>query len=459
MSELKELNQKLDKALADFKDLNDRYADLAQQGEDIAEFKAAAEKANNEVSRLIGEIKSAEEAAQNRADDLEAEINRILRASGPANDEEMTHAVNFFNSVAAERQKGAKEIKLLTPDDVDIEQYRAYKAAYADYLRFPQAQLSPDVLNALREGADADGGFFVPDEMGTRIRQRIFRTSPIRQVAEVVTIGSEAYVFLADADEATEGGYGNEQPTITNTDNAQYKKARIPVHKLWAQPIATEEVIDDATISIEGEVSRKGADKFSRVENNKFVVGTGADEPAGFLGDLYSKSTANEDDSPRLPWGTLQYVITGASAGFPKISGLANADDSGSLIEVQQALNSSYRANASWMMNRTTFATVRKLRDNDGNYLWERSHKEGAPFSLLGSPVVEAEDMPVVAADSFSIAYGDWREGYLIVERQGFRILRDPYTQKGVVKFYMTTRNGGGVQNSDAIKLLKFGTS
>lgn len=453
MSDIKVLNEKLDKALADFKDLNDRHADLANQGKDIAEFKVAADKANDEITRLTGELKDAEQKAQNRADDLEATMNRLLKSSGKPNDEEMGHAVNFYNAIEANKRNG----KPVSADDVNIEHYRNYRAAYSEYLRNPTNALSPEVLNTLREGSDPDGGFFVPDEMGSRIRERIFRTSPIRQVAEVISIGTEAYTFLADADEATEGGYGNEQAAISETATAQYKKARIPVHKLWAQPIVTEEVIDDATISIEGEVTRKGSNKLMRVENTNFVNGDGADKPKGFL--QYDKSTNNEDSSTRLVWGSTQYVVSGASGAFQKISGLANADDTGCLIDVQQALESTYRANAQWMMNRLTFATVRKLRDNDGNYLWERSHTQGAPFSLLGSPVVEAEDMPTIAADTFSIAYADWREAYLIVERQGFRVLRDPYTTKGVIKFYMTTRNGGGLQNTDAIKLLKFGTS
>jgi HK97 family phage major capsid protein len=154
----------------------------------------------------------------------------------------------------------------------------------------------------------------------------------------------------------------------------------------------------------------------------------------------------------------LQYVPTGASGGFPAVSGLMS-DDAGPLIDLQQKLKAEFRTNAVWLMNRATVGVIRKMRDNVGRFLWTDALVQGQPPILLGSPVVMAEDMPDVGASSFSVAYGDFRAGYQIIDGPGIRVLRDPYTEKGWVKFYTTKWTGGDVVNFDAIKLLKFGTS
>jgi len=110
-------------------------------------------------------------------------------------------------------------------------------------------------------------------------------------------------------------------------------------------------------------------------------------------------------------------------------------------------------------MNRSTQAAVRKLKDGDGNYIWQPSPVAGSPATLMNFPIAESEDMPNVGSDALAIAFGDFRRGYLIVDRVGVRVLRDPYSAKPYVLFYTTKRVGGGVQDFDAIKLLKFGTA
>jgi HK97 family phage major capsid protein len=203
-------------------------------------------------------------------------------------------------------------------------------------------------------------------------------------------------------------------------------------------------------------LTNKIAGKIGRTENTSFVSGAGVSQPRGFLD--YRLTAVTTGDASRA-WGVLQYLPTGASAGFPDASGIVGASDPDALIDVQHALKSEYRANATWVMNRATMATVRKLKDADGRYIWADSLMAGQPDRLLGSPVVAFEDMPDVGADSFSIAYGDFRAGYLVVDGPGLRVLRDPFTEKGWVKFYSTKWTGGDVTDFDAIKLLKFGTS
>ena len=129
------------------------------------------------------------------------------------------------------------------------------------------------------------------------------------------------------------------------------------------------------------------------------------------------------------------------------------------LVDLIYALKAGYRQNAVFVMNRKTQAAVRKLKDADGQYLWAPPLQAGGRASLLTYPVAESEDMPDIAANAFAIAFGDFRRGYLVVDRAGVRVLRDPFSAKPYVLFYTTKRVGGGVQNFDAIKLLKFAAS
>lgn len=448
----------LDKALHDFKEADDRrYKDLKENGVESPILRAEVDKANQAVTKVSEELAQARKEDQKRLDDMEAALNR----------QDLTSKDNTKVAEGVARFYSVIEGRNVDPSEVDVDEYRAYRKAYEDYLRNDRDGVSPENMQALqdiknrfkatgREGSDPDGGYFVPDEMDSEITRRIFRTSPMRQVATVRPIGTEAYTFLISDTQASSGGWVEEQGTSSETNTPTYRKARVPAHKQFAEPRLTTEILEDAMISIESELSEKIAEILGQTENTAFVSGNGVGKPRGFLD--YSTSASNEDDSPRRAWGTLQHVATGTSAGFGKYSG-TTADESGSLIDLQTELHSNYRAGASWMMNRGTLATVRKLRDADGNYLWERNFQAGMPFTLLGSPVIEAEDMPDIAADSLSIAYGDFRQGYIIVQRRGINVLRDPYTTKGVVKYYTTVRVGGDVKNVDAIKLLKFGTS
>ncbi|MEP7240428.1 MAG: phage major capsid protein, partial [Devosia sp.] len=181
-------------------------------------------------------------------------------------------------------------------------------------------------------------------------------------------------------------------------------------------------------------------------EGTAFVTGNGTNKPKGFLASTMVAETS-------WAWGKLGYVKTGVSGAF------AASDQSDILVDLVYALKAGYRQNATWVMNRKTQAAVRKLKDDSGNYIWQPAATADGKATLMGFPLVEAEDMPDIGADSLSIAFGDFRRGYLVVDRMGVNVLRDPYSAKPYVLFYTTKRVGGGVQNFDAIKLLKFGTA
>jgi HK97 family phage major capsid protein len=205
-------------------------------------------------------------------------------------------------------------------------------------------------------------------------------------------------------------------------------------------------MLDDAFFNVEAWIVEEIANEFARNENAAFISGNGTDRPTGFLAGT-PVATA---DSARA-WGVLQYVASGAAAALP------TSPDT--FITLVHALKAGHRANARWMMSKDLLSSVRKYKSTDGQYLWQPSLQAGVPSSFLGYPVVEAEDMPLVAANTFPVAFGDFRAGYLIVDRMQTRLLRDPYTSKPNVLFYATKRVGGIVQNSEAIKLLKIATS
>ena len=209
-------------------------------------------------------------------------------------------------------------------------------------------------------------------------------------------------------------------------------------------PAATSSLFDDSAVNIDEWLAEEVRLAFAEQEGTAFVTGDGTNKPKGFL--AYTKV-----DNASWTWGDIGFVKTGIDAAFPA------SDPGDALIDLMYAVKSGYRANAHFVMNRATQSVVRKLKDGDGTYLWQPAATPGDAPILMGFPVAESEDMPDIASNSYSIAFGDFSRGYLIVDRVGIRVLRDPYSAKPYVLFYTTKRVGGGVQDFEAIKLLKFG--
>jgi HK97 family phage major capsid protein len=208
-------------------------------------------------------------------------------------------------------------------------------------------------------------------------------------------------------------------------------------------PAATQTLLDDAVVDIDAWLADEVETAFAEQEGTAFVTGNGVSRPRGFL---------SYDTVANAAWvpGKLGFVATGAAGAFPA----ANPADV--LFDLVYALRAGYRQNAGFVMNRRLQSTIRKMKDADGNYLWQPPQAADRSATLLGFPVTEAEAMPDAGAGSLSLAFGDFRRGYLVVDRAGLRVLRDPYSAKPYVLFYTTKRVGGGVQDFDAIKLLKF---
>ena len=322
----------------------------------------------------------------------------------------------------------------------------AVKAAFDRYMRAGEAGLlaTPE-SKALNVGADAEGGYLAPETTERVINAAVRDISPIRQIASVREVGVNAFkkpVSLGGAAAGWVGETGGRietaAPTLSSID--------FPTQELYAMPAASQTLLDDAVVDIEQWLADEVQAEFAAQETAAFVAGDGVAQPRGFLSYTAAPEATRQPEE-------IGYVATGVDGDFPA------SNPSDILLDLIYTPKQAHRANGRFVMNRALVGTVRKFKDADGNYLWQPALEAGAPSTLMGFPVTEAEDMPGAAAGATPIAFGDFRRFYLIVDRQGVRILRDPYSAKPYVLFYTTKRVGGGVQDFDAVKLLKFSAS
>ncbi|HST37115.1 MAG TPA: phage major capsid protein [Allosphingosinicella sp.] len=320
------------------------------------------------------------------------------------------------------------------------------KAAAAPFVeRYLRKGLEAGVeLKALSGASEGAGGYAVPEEIDQAIERTLNAISPIRAIANVVKVGSAGYRKLVTTG-GTASGWAGETAARPETDTPAFEEIAPPFGELYANPAASQAMLDDAAFDVEAWLAGEIAAEFARAEGAAFVSGDGSAKPKGFL----AAPNSADGDAAR-DFGTLQFIKTGVSGGFPA----SNPQDK--LIDLVQALRSPYRQGAAFVMNSATASAIRKFKTADGAFLWQPGLTGGAPDTLLGYPLVEAEDMPDVAANALAIAFGNFRAGYLIAERAETQILRDPFTNKPFVHFYATKRIGGQVMNSEAIKLLKF---
>ena len=318
-----------------------------------------------------------------------------------------------------------------------------HKAAFDAYVRRGEdGGLRELEAKAFSGSVAADGGYLVPPETDTEIGRRISIASPMRALSTVRTVSS-AVLKKPFAASGLSTGWVAETAARPQTNTPQLSELSFPTMELYAMPAATQALLDDAAVDIEAWIAGEVDIVFAEQEGDAFIRGDGVNRPKGFL-------TYTAVAESAWTWGNLGYVATGA-AGAWKTTG-----PSDTLVDVIYALKAAHRQNGTFLMNRKTQADVRKFKDADGNYLWRPPASAGQPASLMGFPIAEAEEMPDVAANALAVAFGDFRSGYLVVDRAGVRILRDPYSAKPYVLFYTTKRVGGGVQNFEAIKLVRF---
>jgi HK97 family phage major capsid protein len=404
-------------------------------------------KGTDDPVRAFAEFNQAFEAYKETNERRVAELER--RAADPLTVEKLSRIDDALDETrrrldgyAAKAARPALGATAAPRPAVEIE----HRSAFEAYIRGgAEGNLKALEAKALSVGSGPDGGYLVPNQVEAEIGRRLAVISPIRSIATVRTVSTSTYKKpFRTAGPAT--GWVAETAARPQTNSPVLAELSYPTMELYAMPSATQTLLDDAVVDIDSWLAEEIDTVFATQEGAAFVNGDGTTRPKGFLNVTAVAESA-------WSWGNLGYLATGVAGAF------AASNPSDVLIDLIYSLKAGYRQNAVFVMNRKVQAAVRKFKDADGNYLWTPPASADARATLAGFPVVEAEDMPDIAANSLSIAFGDFRRGYLVVDRQGVRVLRDPYSAKPYVLFYTTKRVGGGVQDFDAIKLLKFAVS
>jgi len=401
---------------------DDSFEIKAGTGGDVAgmfaEFSTAFEEFKRTNNQRLGEIEK-----RGHADGLlEGKLDRL-------------NAVLDGQKSAMDRALADKSRPML---DGKSGQGDEYKDAFSAYVKRGEEK-------ALSIGSNADGGYVVPAETENEITRMLTAVSPIRAIAGVRQVSAAVYKRAISLTGPATGWVG-EAASRPTTNSQTLAELSYPTMELYAMPAATSAFLEDAAVDVGQWIADEVNTAFAAQETTAFVSGDGTNKPKGFLA---STTVAEASWS----WGNLGYIATGVAGALPT----TNASDV--LIDVVYALKAGYRQNANWVMNRKSQGTLRKLKDADGNYLWQPALTADGKARFMGFELVEAEDMPNIAANSLSVAFGDFKRGYLIVDRQGVSVLRDPFSSKPYVLFYTTKRVGGGVSDFDAIKLLKFAVS
>jgi HK97 family phage major capsid protein len=443
--EIKGLIESQGKAFDEFKKVNDEVQEQVRKLGSADVLLEEKLKKLDESLHKAGEAKDAIEgrlaAEQKRLDELEKRLNRpgMGHNGGPTLEEEVKSFIALTKSHAGIHNKPQ-------PSDMSTEDYELYKKGFSQFLRGGDRAIGDGERKAMMVGSDPDGGWLVQADMSGRIAKRVYETSPIRQIASVQTISTDALEGVNDLDQAADMVMVNEVTAPGETGTPQIGKWRIPVWEGAVEPRATQQLLEDAAVDVEAWLAKKVADRIARGQNRRFVVGSGANEPRGFT----SYPTVATNDGAR-PWGTLEHVGTGTNGAFA-----AGATQADVLFDLVGAFKDAYLHNARFVTRREVITAVRKFKETTGGYIWQPGLQAGQPQQLLGFPVTIAQDMPSLAAGSLSLAFGDFSEGYQIVDRLGITVIRDNLTTKPYVKFYTRVRFGGAVLNFEAIKFVKF---
>lgn len=401
---------------------------------------AIVEDLHRGFEEMRGQIDAHDAAIKKGLDDVVAResIDRINASVGENQKalDELRREMNTLRLGGQAAQPGA-----LTPEQA------AHRRAFHNWFRSGKGgDELPGlaVKAALQTQVDADGGYVVPATMEAGIDRVLARYSAVRSLARVVSLSTSTYEKLVNLGGST-AGWVTELASRSATNTPQLAKLEFTAMEEYANPSATQTLLDDASIDIEGWIADEVAIKFAEQEGAAFVTGTGVGQPRGF--ESYTM-VANAS----YAWGSVGFIVSGGAASF------AASNPNDAILDLIYALKRGYRQNASFLCNDLTLAAIRKFKDSTGQYLWQPSIQAGQPGTLNGYPIESDDNMPDLGSNAFPLAFADWSQAYVIFDRIGIRVLRDPFTNKPYVNFYTTKRVGGGIQNFEAIKLLKCST-
>lgn len=423
---------KIATAFEEYKRTNDERIEAIRKGAGTADF-------DSKLSRIEKEIGQLEEQ-RSRLEKLETKLSRPGAGGGSGGDRSSPEAEAYKSAFLSwVRNPGDPERRMALQQRAK-ELKRVEAKAFGDDDGF-ETRASQTVTST-----GSAGGFALPEVIERQILRLTLDISPIRQIATVRTVGSPDYKELVDVNGAGFEWVGETDPR-SQTNTPDLAEIAPTFGMASAKPQASEESLDDLFFDVENWLISSAAEAIAQGEGAAFVSGNGTKKPTGFLAGPAPVTTA---DASRA-FGTLQYVASGQAAALP-----TSADV---FLDLVYSLRARYRANARWVTSKAVLAALRKYKDSQGQYLWQPSMQAGQPATFMGYAITEAEDMPAVAANAFPLAFGDFKEGYLICDRVGMRMTRDEITTPGFVKFYVRKRVGGKLRNTQAIKLLKIAAS
>lgn len=399
-------------ALAIRADASDMKTILATLQKDWNSFKETQADKDKEIAAKFDDVVTTEKFKK-----IDASVSDLQKAVDDAN-----------SKLAAIAMRGASEDRV-----VDAEYTEAFRAHFR----------KGEVQANLNKGTASEGGYLAPTEWDRTITDALIEVSPMRQICGVQTISGNGFSKLFNLRGMASGWVG-EAAARPQTDTPAFGSMTFNTGELYANPAATQQMLDDAEVNLEAWIAGEVETEFSLQENLAFIAGNGSNKPYGFLTYVTGGAQAAAN-----PLGSIEKKTVASAA--------AVTEDE--LLELIYAVPSAYTANCRWAMNRTTMGVIRKLRDAEGRQLWQPSSTMGQPSQLLNYALTELPGMPDIAASALPIAFGDFRRGYLIVDRTGVRVLRDPFSNKPYVHFYTTKRVGGGVVNPECIKVLEMAAS
>ena len=417
VDELKGLFEEKHRDFEEYKKVNDERIKKLEEGkavseleEKLAKIDSALNERDEKIEKQFAELKRFGSTSQDKTyqeAEVKSAFNKLLRSGSSVR---MTQG----------------EIEALAKKQSELSNHRV---------------LPDEYKSSMIAGSDPDGGYFVLPELDKTVMKLAEDDIALMSMSQVVTASSSVY---AKRVRVSGSGYKweGEETHPETTETPTYSVLSFPVHTIAANPSISQELLQDADVNVEQELMEAMTSDFVEGIGDALINGNDNKRPHGIL------SYPTVLDSA-WKWGSIGYIKTGAAAGFAT----DNAGDA--LINTLYSLKTSYLSNATWLMNRSTLAEIRKMKDGQGNYLWQPSFQAGQPDNLLGYSLRVDAKMPNLGANNCPVAFGDFRRGYLVVRRTGMTLIRDQYTQKPYVVFSTRMRIGGGVQNFEAIKLLK----
>lgn len=402
MQEIKQLLEDQGRAFEEFKKANDELLKAKAEGKAVADLEATVDKINTSISELGTQI-----------GDIAKKQNRP-----PAGD-------SGLSNEEAEYKSAFREQFLRKGNDSGLRDLER---------------------KAFQSGSDVDGGYFIDSEMERDIDRIAATVSAMRGLADVRTIGSRGLEFRVKTAGMAARWVG-EAEAGGETTSPKYAKLEILAEEMEAEPWVYNTALDDADFDVVADVTDEAGISFGEAEGSAFISGNGVKKPRGLL-------TYDIVANANYAWNKVGYIASGGAGAF------AASNPGDNVIDLLHSLKSVYRTGASLIMADTTLAALRKIKDGSGSfYLFNPDPTGKFGGFILGAPVVVDDNMPVIAANSYSIAYGNYKRAYRIVDRKGIALIRDNITAKGTTKFNFRKRVGGGIRNFEAVKLMKFASS